>query len=91
MREIEYAVDFNASPARTKFTIKVPIYGGTAAKAFVRDAKSRNPFFLFDGARHDLTEEEKKYIYSVLDEVKKVSANQNRKGDGICSKSLTRV
>ena len=91
MRDIVYTVDFNASPARIKFKILVPVYGGTTATAFVRDAKSRNPFFLFDGARHDLTEEEKKYINSVLDEVGKASANQNRKGDGICSKSLTRV
>lgn len=90
MREIIYSTNFEETPVRTKFSMVVPFYGDEVREVAIRDAR-HYPHYFLDGARHDLTEEEKKYINSVLDEVKKVSANQNRKGDGICSKSLTRV
>ena len=54
-------------------TLNIYVIGtGDVYQAAIKDPFSEHPFYFLDGARHDLTEHEKKRLMELIEEAKSV-------------------
>lgn len=58
MKNLILKMDLEKNPAGVQIFAEVPYYRGRLVTVSINDVRSGRPFYILDGARHDLTQKQ---------------------------------